>query len=77
MLSPPQNMKPYLGHCGSIMRAYSLLRVLLCFLSGPVHEVPGALAEHGNHRTTVRRHVQLLAQEGDQDERARLVLFLG
>ena len=32
MLSPPLNMKPNLGHCGSIMRAYSLLRVLLCFL---------------------------------------------
>ena len=30
MLSPPQNMKPYLG---STMRAYSLLRVLLCFLT--------------------------------------------
>ena len=33
MLPPPQNMKPYLGHWGSIMRAYCLLRVLLCFLT--------------------------------------------
>ena len=32
MLSPPQNMKPYSGHCARIMCAYSLLRVLLCFL---------------------------------------------
>ena len=32
MLSPPQNMKPYLGHHARIMRAYSLLRILLCFL---------------------------------------------
>ena len=31
MLSPPQTMKPYLGHYARIMRAYSLLRVLLCF----------------------------------------------
>ena len=33
MLSPPQNMKPYLGHYARIMRAHSLLRVLLCFLN--------------------------------------------
>ena len=32
MLSPPQNMKPYVGHYDRIMRGYSLLRVLLCFL---------------------------------------------
>ena len=32
MLSPPQNMKPYLGHEGQHY-AYSLLRVLLCFLT--------------------------------------------
>ena len=32
MLSPPQNMKPYLGHYARIMRAYSLLHVLLCVL---------------------------------------------
>ena len=36
MISPPQNMKPYLGHYARIMHAYSLLRVLLCFLSSPV-----------------------------------------
>ena len=40
MLSPPQNMKPYLGHYARIMRAYSLLRVLLCFLST---RVPGSI----------------------------------
>ena len=32
MLSPPQNMTPYLGHYAPIMRACSLLRVLLRFL---------------------------------------------
>ena len=32
MLSPPQNMKPYLGLYARIVRAYSLLCVLLCFL---------------------------------------------
>ena len=31
MLSPPQDMKPYLGHEGSITRANSLLRALLCY----------------------------------------------
>ena len=44
MQSPPQNMKPYLGHDARIMPAYSLLRVLLCFLTDGVR-TNGVFAE--------------------------------
>ena len=60
MLSPPQNMKPYLGHYARIIRAYSLLRVLLCFLIAEVrHHVAQLLGRGGDDAVGTPRRAQI------------------